>query len=372
MFFNAFGQNKTKRHHEKLRDIRDEITSVEKKIKASKKKESSILILLNNLDLDIDIAQSLVQNLKKEQKKKKKEITTIEKNLTSSEDELEALKQMLSKRLVYTYKYGRVKDVELLLTARSINDGLLWLEYQKRLSEHAFRNYVKIKEKKQQITRDRDLLTVEIQDQKKVIGEKVSEEKNLKQKKNKRQAVLKKVRKSTDVLRQQLADKEKSAQEIENLIVQLERAPQKKELLVKPNTPFAELKGEMLWPASGEIITKFGRYKHPVLKTVTENIGIEIKAPLGSPVQVVASGVVTTITWQRGRGNIVIVKHYGGFYSVYAHLEEILVNSFDKVQMGDAIGSVGESGSLKGPVLHFEIWSGTDKLNPEAWLGTSS
>jgi len=140
LFLNVLGQNKTKLHHEKLRDIRDEITSVEKKIKASKKKESSILILLNNLDLDIDIAQSLVQNLKKEQKKNKKEIATIEKNLTSSEDELETLKQMLSQRLIYTYKYGRVKDLELLLTARSINDGLLWLEYQKRLSEHAYIN----------------------------------------------------------------------------------------------------------------------------------------------------------------------------------------------------------------------------------------
>jgi len=103
-----------------------------------------------------------------------------------------------------------------------------------------------------------------------------------------------------------------------------------------------------------------------------ENIGIEIEAPEGSPVQVVASGKITKITWQRGRGNIVIVSHYGGYYTVYTHLEEILVDLLEDVEPGQVIGSVGESGSLKGPVLHFEVWKGTTKLNPENWLAKST
>jgi len=359
------------RHHEKLRQIRDEIQNVEKQLEASKKKESNELYVLANLDLEIDLTQSVIQNLKREQAKREKQIDKLEENLKTTQEELKRLKQTLAKRMVYMYKYGRIKDLELLLTADSINDGLLWVEYQKRLSEHDYRNYLKIREKQEQIERNRDLLAIELEEKKKLLREKLQEEQKLKQKKQKRQVVLKSIRKNTDLLRQQLAQKEQAAEEIRNMIVQLEREPQPKPML-PPETLFADLKGRMIWPTEGEIVTRFGRVKHPDLRTVTENIGIEIKAPLGSPVQVVASGKVTTITWQRGRGNIVIVNHYGGYYSVYTHLEQILVNLGEEVEMGQMIGTVGESGSISGPILHFEIWQGTEKLNPEQWLGKST
>lgn len=358
-------------HHEKLRKIRDEIQNMEKKLEASKKKESNELYVLANLDLEIDLTQSVIQNLKREQAKREKQIHKLEANLKTTQEELKRLKQTLAKRMVYMYKYGRIKDLELLLTADSINDGLLWIEYQKRLSEHDYRNYLKIREKQEQIERNRDLLAIELEEKKKLLREKLREEQKLKQKKEKRQVVLRSIRKNTDLLRQQLAQKEQAAEEIRNMIVRLEREPQQKPML-PPETLFADLKGRMIWPTEGEIVTRFGRVKHPDLRTVTENIGIEIKAPLGNPVQVVASGKVTTITWQRGRGNIVIVNHYGGYYTVYTHLEQILVNLGEEVEMGQMIGTVGESGSISGPILHFEIWQGTEKLNPEQWLGKST
>lgn len=364
-------QSRIESHHEKLRRIRDEIQSMEKQLEASQKKESNELYVLANLDLEIDLTQSVVQNLKKEQQKRERQIAKLEDNLKTTQKELKHLKQTLAKRLIYMYKYGRVKDLELLLTADSINDGLLWVEYQQRLSEHDYRNYLKIQEKQAQIERNRDLLAIELEEKKKLLQDKLREEQKLKQKKQKRQTVLRSIRKNTELLRQQLTQKEQAAEEIRNMIVNLEREPAQKPML-PPETLFADLKGRMPWPTEGEIVTRFGRVKHPELKTVTENIGIEIKSRLGSPVQVVASGKVTTITWQRGRGNIVIVSHYGGYYTVYTHLEQILVNLEEEVEMGQVIGTVGESGSLSGPILHFEIWQGTEKLNPELWLGKST
>ncbi|OPZ81768.1 MAG: Murein hydrolase activator EnvC precursor [bacterium ADurb.Bin431] len=83
----------------------------------------------------------------------------------------------------------------------------------------------------------------------------------------------------------------------------------------------------------------------------------------------VGDGQVQTITWQRGSGNIVIVSHGEGFYTVYTHLEEIRVSQDDPVRQGQVIGTVGESGSINGPVLHFQIWKNTRNLDPEEWLG---
>ncbi len=364
----GYSQAKAQKHHETLRKIRNEIREVEKEIAANQKKESSVLYVLNNLDLEIDLTHSLIQSVKKELREREKQIARIERNLVTTGDEVHRLKDVLGKRLVYFYKHGRLKDIELLLTSQSINQGMLWLEYQKRLSEHDYRNYIKIREKQAQITHDRDLLTIELAERRKLLDEKLKEDKKLQVKKNERETVLSSIRNDTDLLRQQMADKKRAADGIRNIILQLERAP-KASPLPPPSTPFAQLQGRMIWPASGKIIARFGQYRHPELKTVTENIGIDIQAGAGSPVKVVAGGRVTVITWQRGRGNIVIVSHYGGYYTVYTHLEEIQVDLDDEVQMGQNIGTVGESGSLKGPMLHFEIWQGEDKLDPEAWLG---
>lgn len=365
------GQNGIAKHHDRLREIRDEINRVEKEIKTNEKKESSELYRLSNLDLEIDMTQSIIRNLKTEQKQKEKEIARIEHDLETTKKELEQLKKLFSKRLVHIYKYGRMKDLELLLTARSLNDGLLWIEYQKRLSEHDYRNYVKIKEKQAEIARNRDLLTIELREKKKLLGKKVQKEQKLKRDKSKRQKILISIRHNTSLLRDQLAEKEKAAEEIRKLIFQLEQSPEEQPLL-PPQTLFADLHGRMPWPTTGKIVTRFGKYKHPELKTVTENIGIEIEAQLGSLVKAVASGKVTAITWQRGRGTIVIVSHYGGYYSVYTHLEEIRVDLLEQVEMGQVIGTVGESGSIKGPILHFEIWKGTEKLDPEDWLAKNT
>lgn len=364
-------QNRAERHHEKLRRTRSEIRAVQKEIEVNKKDETSVLYVLTNLDLDIDLTHSFIQSLKKDERKKESQISKISKNLKTTQQELERLKEIFHKRLVYIYKYGRFKDIELLLTAKSINDGLLWVEYQKRLSENDYRNYLQIKDKQTKITRDQSLLTIELKEKKKLLRNKINEEAKLKTKKNERQKVLSSIRKNTDLLRQRLAEKENAAKEITHLIVKLEREP-KRIPLPKSGTLFSELRGGMIWPTEGRIVTRFGRVKHPELKTVTENIGVEIKAPEGSPVQVVASGKITKITWQRGRGNIVIVSHYGGYYTVYTHLGEILVDLLETVESGQVIGSVGESGSLKGPILHFEVWKGTTKLNPENWLAKST
>lgn len=367
----AQGQNDTESHHEKIRKIRDEIRAFEKKIATSKKEEISLNNILANYDREIDLTHGLIQTLKKQDNRKQKQIAKLENKLTSTQVELQKLKEYFSKRLVHFYKYGRMKDLELLLTSRSINQGLLWIEYQKRVSEHDYRQYLKIEEKQAQIIRDKDLLTVEVAEKRKIIRVKTDEERKLKKKKVKRQKLLRTIQQDIKLLRQQLEEKEKAVAEIRKIILRLEEAPSQTPL-VKPNIPFHELKGQMLWPTEGNIITKFGKYMHPVLKTVTENIGIDIKAPAESPIQSVASGRVTAVTWQRGRGNIVIVSHYGGFYTVYTHLQEIWVGLLQEVEMGQVIGTVGESGSLKGPVLHFEIWQGTEKINPEEWLEGAS
>jgi septal ring factor EnvC (AmiA/AmiB activator) len=77
---------------------------------------------------------------------------------------------------------------------------------------------------------------------------------------------------------------------------------------------------------------------------------------------------VTAITWVRGMGNVIIINHFGGYFSVYSHLSQIIVTIDEELTMGQVIGNVGDSGSLQGAMLHFQIWKNNEALNPEEWL----
>ena len=87
--------------------------------------------------------------------------------------------------------------------------------------------------------------------------------------------------------------------------------------------------GKLSWPVEGRIISKFGIIRNPDTGTVTENVGIDIQAASGTRVKSVLDGVVSTITYIRGHGNIVIIDHGGGFSTVYAHIEKIVCYSME-------------------------------------------
>ena len=131
---------------------------------------------------------------------------------------------------------------------------------------------------------------------------------------------------------------------------------------------FAKMKGNLNWPLQGRITGKFGIIRNPNTGTVTENVGVDIRAKSGTQVQSVLDGVVSTITYIRGHGNIIIIDHGGGFSTVYAHIDNIIVHENEYLQMGNAIASVAIPKDNTMAKLHFEVWGNQKKLNPEYWL----
>ena len=128
------------------------------------------------------------------------------------------------------------------------------------------------------------------------------------------------------------------------------------------------LKGQLPWPTEGRVISKFGKQWNTRLKTTTDNPGIDIKGQPGSPIRSTMSGIVTTVTYIRGYGTTVIIDHGGGFYTVYSHVTNIQTHVDSEVRSGDVIAYMGDSGSVNGSKLHFEVWGKGQKLDPEKWL----
>jgi septal ring factor EnvC (AmiA/AmiB activator) len=187
---------------------------------------------------------------------------------------------------------------------------------------------------------------------------------------------LAKIRQSQKELKIYLTEKQAGVIQLETIIKKIQddidraereaRIRQQQQALQSKSFP--KLKGQLAWPAEGRVITKFGRQWNPKLKTTTENPGIDIKGKPGSEVQAVLGGIVTTITFIRGFGTTIIIDHGSGFYTVYSHVTNVQTNQDSQVRAGDVIAYMGDSGSINGSQLHFEIYGQGVKLNPEKWL----
>ncbi len=117
----------------------------------------------------------------------------------------------------------------------------------------------------------------------------------------------------------------------------------------------------------------FGKLPWPVVGVVVPNQtptgrGITIQAKKGTPLRCVADGLVSNIEYIFGHGNTVIVQHGNGYTSVYAHLSGTSVERGDTIQAKQVLGTLGETGSLIGPVLYFELWKDRKPLNTRRWL----
>jgi murein DD-endopeptidase MepM/ murein hydrolase activator NlpD len=140
-------------------------------------------------------------------------------------------------------------------------------------------------------------------------------------------------------------------------------APPPKPVKAIPAPPTASGNG-FLWPVNGRVVSSYGTKAEGL-----RNDGINIAAPEGSPVQAVENGVVAYAGNElRGFGNLLLIKHANGYVSAYAHNADLLVDRGDKVAKGQSIATVGSTGNVITPQLHFELRKGKKALDPEKLL----
>jgi septal ring factor EnvC (AmiA/AmiB activator) len=371
-----------KAKEKELEKLRREIDDYEKKIKKSERREKATLETLGYYDRQNLLIRKLLRQLKNENGQLQKEIETLRQSITSSENQLTSLKNHYAKYVTSAYKYGRLYDLELLLTSNSINQFAIRAEYLRRFSEQRRTDLGTITQHKADLEQESSSLQTKLAQQQRLIAEKATEEERIKKKTLEKKRLLASIRKDKDSYKKELQRRKKDAADLEGIIADLiekerirkarEEASAKKEKRPPPENisaglGFSNRRGKLPWPVSGgSIVSRFGNQVHPILKTVTQNTGIDISVPTGTDVRAVAAGEVAAISWLPSYGNLLILNHNNGFRTVYTHLSEITVTQGQKVNEGKAVGKSGES--LAGPLLHFELWKEREKQDPEVWL----
>ena len=131
---------------------------------------------------------------------------------------------------------------------------------------------------------------------------------------------------------------------------------------------FESLKGFLNMPVTGKIISFFGPFKNKKFNVVNFQNGVDIKAKRGEPIRAVYNGRILFASWFKGYGNMIIIDHGDNYYTLYAHAEELFTASGNIVEKGEVVATVGDTGSMSGPVLHFEVRHHGKPVDPLKWI----
>jgi murein DD-endopeptidase MepM/ murein hydrolase activator NlpD len=120
-----------------------------------------------------------------------------------------------------------------------------------------------------------------------------------------------------------------------------------------------------IMPTQGWLSSAFSSMRaHPILHTARPHEGIDVSAPMGSPIEAPAAGVVTDSRWEAGYGNKIVIDHGFGIVTKFAHASKLLVHTGQRVSRGQRIALVGNSGLATGPHLHYEVHVKGRPVNP--------
>ncbi|MCC6397295.1 MAG: peptidoglycan DD-metalloendopeptidase family protein [Bacteroidetes bacterium] len=376
----ARAQEDLQRHKDELESLRAQIRDLESRSLEQQRNETETLELLDTYDRKATLVRKLISRLKSEERRLQARIDTTRRTTRTLEAQLTFLKDHFSRYVRSVYKSGRLYDAEILFASSSLEQFVARNEYLRRFTDQRVREAQRIREKQKQYEEMQARAEKELSEERRVLAEKGVEEDRLVSLSNERRETLQRIRKDKNTIARQIQRQSKAAREMEALITRLvesermrkERATAEQKLPRTPEAPrisgtFERKKGKLPWPVTeGSIVARFGPQRHPTLRTVTQNTGVDIAVRPGSAVAAVAPGEVATIWWLPWYGNLIILNHQDGYRTVYTHLADIDVTEGQTIAEGDILGTSGDT--LDGPRLHFEVWKDQEKQNPDQWL----
>jgi murein hydrolase activator len=184
----------------------------------------------------------------------------------------------------------------------------------------------------------------------------------------KKQQMLASIRQEKETRIRALKELEQAALRLQKMMEELSKRGPGKPPEAPSGVGLGAMKGKLDWPVRGELISGFGKTRHREFATEVFRNGIDIEAPLGQEIKAVEKGTVVFADRFSGYGNMVIIDHGERYYTIYAHLSEILKKKGDAVKRGETVGLVGDSDSLAGAKLYFEMRKDGRSVDPLPWF----
>lgn len=360
---------KIERERRTLEKLQQEIENNKKHAQATEKKKESVLQAIQDLDDTLLMKRQERTVINRKLKEKDHEIERINDRLADVRRTIDHRRHSILARLRVQYMEGRFGHLGALLAADNYDAFQQRLQYLSAVSQREYdlmQGYREDLDRLQHMERQRAVARDEMLVIKYHTEKKVGEIQGLKRKKN---VILVSITQQKEAYEHALAELERSASRVDGLLKELETRRKTAALqFPKDLKGIHPLKGGLHWPADGEIVSFFGRQKHPTFNTYVQRKGIEIRTEEGSAIRSVMSGMVVFADWLKGYGQVVILDHANGFFSLYAHASKLLVKVGEQVAIGYVIGETGDTGLTGDSTLYFELRQGAQPVDPLTWL----
>jgi septal ring factor EnvC (AmiA/AmiB activator) len=264
------------------------------------------------------------------------------------------------------YRTGRLGVMPVLFAADGLRDFLSRVQALRRLLSHDATLLAQHRAESRALVESREKAALAADEREAARAAFQERSGELRAERARKQKLVSQLGASRARERAALAELETAARALEETVAALPSGDLAGGILDGPS--FSSQKGRLPYPVHAPIARDFGRVVDSEFKTETFRKGADFDAPAGTPVRSVAAGHVRYAGRFRGYGNTVIIDHGEDYFTVSAHLSRIDVEVGDPVQARAGIGEVGDSGSLSGAHLYFEVRRGAEPLNPERWL----
>ena len=363
--------------NKKIQETKENLNDVN-----SQKKESQEKV--NDLSGQINSYESQISSLEGEIASKTKEANEMQKKLDELEIEREKNQNLLDERLITLYEAGEVSYLDMLLSSSDLTEFISSYYMIETLTAADKELIQKLENDKKQIAEMQEKINASLNEIETNKTKLESVKKELNKAKNKEETKVEELTEQSHDLESDVKAYEKKMKELDAKEKEQERALQKKyEEAKKKAEEQNNSAGSNSGSNSGGGVSSKGFIRPVKSGKITAQMyyssekyhgAVDFGVSVGTPVYAAADGIVVTSTWggSDSYGYYVKIKHYNGYYTLYAHASSLVAKVGQEVKQGDLIMYSGNTGNSTGPHLHYEVRKSpggyNDRVNPMNFL----
>lgn len=355
-----------------LEEIRRKLKEEEKKKREARARERNVLNRLDRLDRKLTGLEREKAANRRDLSETRSRIDRLQAEMADNQVRLRESRGLLRKRLRALYRLSfRRPLLGGILESGSFGDWARRMKFEQILAENNRKLLARTERQEGRLEQDSAQWAKEEKRKQRILSALSNQERKVSSERRTRATFLASLRKEQALRERTIQDLNDAANELQRKVAAL-----LKQVEGAKGTPSGPYKGPGLlgsrgalpWPVQGPLISKFGRHKNTEFNTILENNGIQIRSSTGTPIRAVAGGLVRYSDWFKGFGKLVILDHGRGYYSLYAQASDLSVAAGEEVAAGQVLGAVGDTGSLVGESLYFEIRRDGIPQDPLKWL----
>jgi septal ring factor EnvC (AmiA/AmiB activator) len=349
-----------------LAKMRSRISALQGRLAESEKNVATLSEEVKRLDLKLEIAQKEAEFVAAAREEFTRQLAVTRAERAASAESSQRLTRALLARARVLHRFGRFGYFRVLLEAEDVRDflgGLERLDMLARRDGTLLARYRQAEARKEADIAREDALKSELD---KLYARGNAEVARMASLRRERESLLAREKSATSSRRDEVMALSDKASRLERLLQRLAQASAAQ--APDPSGGIRPWKGVLDWPARGTLIETFGRHRHPKFDAWTFSSGIALGLPAGAPVRAVYGGRAIYAQWLAEYGNLVILDHGDGVFTLYAWLQSIAVPVGATVAAGGSVGAAGWGPGRDEPGLYFEVRDHQKANDPVAWL----